>query len=711
MSSYTPQPVEPAIAVARPDALKVLLDASALLLARPGGGKVLAGVVDLARRVIDSDAYAVWRTCDGLTWRIVASYGLSGSYRTELRTEVPVRPILQVIPDTEEANSLEEYRAVYQAEGVRSMLVVPLSLRNSIPDGPNAATITFYWREPHTFSDLDIAFASALANLSSAALNLAELQEQNQREKKRLAFLAEASAVLASSLDYEATLHRVADLAVAHIADSCAVHVIENGVPNRIVMAHADPSMLEFARLYVEKYPEQIREDRGLGYVLSTGNTEVIPRVTDEMLVAAIPDPEQREMVRRLRVGSSILVPLISRGKVLGAIRLVAYDPDQTFSQDDVRLAEDLARRAATAIENSRLHRAVLDQKDRLTLSHTAARMGTWYWDLTKQRITWSDEFRELHGLAHNSAPTTGTTGSGLIHPDDFERVLGELQSAMNSDEEFVSTEHRAVAGDGHIFWVHSRGRVERDAAGKAIAIVGITMDITERRQAEEALRKTEKLAAAGRLAATVAHEINNPLESIVNLVYLAGSTPGLPPEAAELLTSADTELARIAQIVRQTLGFYRESVEPRCTDICQLVSETLDVYRPRMEARSLLCKMDLDADLRAHVVPGELKQVVANLVANALDATEPGGSIQVSAKRDGETAAIAVADTGSGIEDAHLAHLFEPFFTTKADVGTGLGLWVSKGIVEKHQGVISVASSTHPVDHGTTFTVTLPLA
>lgn len=681
-----------------------------MLLAQGHATEVVSGILDLARHVIDADAYAVWRTYDAYTWRALASYGLSPSYRTELRTPVPKVPEFQAIPDISTDPTIQENAEIYQAEGIHSMMIVPLQLRDPLPKGLNAGTITFYWRAQRTFSELDIAYASALANLSAAALNLSELHEQNQREKRRLAFLADASAALASSLDYEATLQKVAHLAVSQIADWCSVHVVENGVPNRIIVAHSDPAMVEFAKEYVARYPEAIREDRGIGLVLRTGETEVYPRITDEIIAAMIPDPEQREIIRKLRFTSSILVPLKSRGKVLGAMRLISAGGDYNFSQDDVRLAEDVARRAASAIENAQLHRAVLDQKDRLSLAHSAARMGTWQWDLINQEMVWSDEFKEIHGIQHNSASTAGG-GSGLIHPDDFERVMREVNAVLNSDSEYVSTEHRAVAGDGRIFWVHSRGRIDRNEEGKPVSIVGITMDVTERHHAENALRRSEKLATAGRLAATVAHEINNPLESIVNLVYLAQQTPGIPPEAAGFLATTDAELTRIAQIVRQTLGFYREAVDPRHSNICKIVSETCEVYRHRMIARSVMCHMDLDEELYAHVIPGELKQVVANLVANAVDATDAGGHIQISVKRDGEHAAITIADTGSGIEDEHMPHLFEPFFTTKAEVGTGLGLWVTKGIVEKQRGTISIESSTDPVDHGTAITVKLPLA
>ena len=695
-------------AVPASEGVQVLLDASALLLSSLSVEAVLSRIVELAGQIIKADAYAVWRTYDARHWRVLAASGLSADYRRELVSDTAVVPQFQAIPDVTHDDQVGRYGPIYQQEGIRSMLVVPLQLADPLPEGPNGGTITFYWRQPHTASHLDIFYASALANLSSAALRISELHEQNQREKTRLAFLAEASELLASSLEYEDTLQRVARLAVPRIADWCTVHVVEEDGPIRLAMAHADPAMMEFAREYQARYPEKLRDDRGLGKALHTGEVEFIPSITDEMLAASITDLEQLAMLRRVGLTASILVPLKSRGKVLGALRLLGSG-ERRFTADDVRLGEDLARRAAAAIENAQLHRAVLEQENRFRLAHAAARMGAWSWDIASQRMTWSEEFRELHRVSHSSASTAGG-GPGLIYPEDRDRVLAEMDEAFEHGGEFVSLEHRAVRGDGSVFWVHSRGRIERDGDGKATGVVGIAMDITERRQSEETLRKTEKLAAAGRLAATVAHEINNPLESIVNLIYLSRSVEGLPAGVAEYLRTADEELVRIAQIVRQTLGFYRESVGPRQCNVAAIAGETVNVYRARMAAKPLECVTDLERDVIAFVVPGELKQVIANLISNAIDATEPGGRLRISVRRAGEKVEISVGDTGSGIEIGHLPHVFEPFFTTKSDVGTGLGLWVTKGIVEKQGGTILVASSTAAKDHGTTITIALPL-
>ena len=194
-----------------------------------------------------------------------------------------------------------------------------MALRND-----QVGTITFYWRRRHSISEVEKDYAAAIANLSSAALNMHELNELNRQEKRRLAFLAEASAILSGSLDYEKTLNVVARLAVPQIADWCTVHILENGIPNRIVVAHSDPPTLQSARELFFKYPEEIREDHGLGAVLRTGKSEVHTHVTGEMLAMAARDADHLAALRTLGITSSILVPLVSRGNVLGAIRFLA---------------------------------------------------------------------------------------------------------------------------------------------------------------------------------------------------------------------------------------------------------------------------------------------------------------------------------------------------------------------------------------------------
>jgi PAS domain S-box-containing protein len=414
-------------------------------------------------------------------------------------------------------------------------------------------------------------------------------------------------------------------------------------------------------------------------------------------------------LLRQFKLRASILVPLQSQGKILGAIRLLGTG-EHTFGPADLQLALDLGRRAAVAIENARLHRALLEQDAELRLSHAAAKMGSWSWDIERDQISWSAEFKALHGLPPD-AEATPQWGYDLVHPDDRERSRQEFWDTIHSSAGVFHSEHRALTPDGRTLWLQVRGRILRNAEGKATRVAGLIIDITDSRLSEQALRRAEKLAAAGRLAATVAHEVNNPLESLVNLVYLAQQTEGLPAETARHLELADAELRRIAQIVRQTLGFYRESTVPRSTGIVALVCDVLELYQSRAASRGIALEPPQpQPEIFANVIAGEIQQIVANLIANAIDATPRGGGIAASVRRIDHFVEIAVSDTGCGISEDNRKHLFEPFFTTKEDVGTGLGLWVSKGIVDKHGGTLSVDPAGPAGPAGTTFRVRIPL-
>ena len=222
--------------------------------------------------------------------------------------------------------------------------------------------------------------------------------------------------------------------------------------------------------------------------------------------------------------------------------------------------------------------------------------------------------------------------------------------------------------------------------------------DLTLQKKSEELLRRTEKLAVAGRFAASVSHEINNPLEAITNCLFLV-STAELPPEARVYLETAQKELDRVSQITVQTLRFYRASTRPALTDIQDLIQTVLTLLDSRLRAQ----KIEVVRDLRAHpsinAHDGEIRQVVANLVGNAIDALPHGGRliIRAAASRDwrhnSSGVVITVADTGAGMDPATRARIFEPFFSTKGNTGTGLGLWVSSEIAAKHQGRLQVRS------------------
>jgi signal transduction histidine kinase len=251
-----------------------------------------------------------------------------------------------------------------------------------------------------------------------------------------------------------------------------------------------------------------------------------------------------------------------------------------------------------------------------------------------------------------------------------------------------------------------------RNGRGEIIGASVIARDISAEKQSEEAIRRSEKLATAGRLAASIAHEINNPLEAVVNLLYLARHDSS---HAGEYLTMAEQEIGRIAQLAQQTLGFVRDASSPASMDPAAVMDEILQLYSRKLEGRRIRVLRRYRSSDQIVGYSGELRQLLANLLVNAVDAMADGGSLQVrvAAGRDWsngrEGIRISVADNGSGIPRNNLRQIFEPFYTTKKDTGTGLGLWVSRGIVQKHGGTIRVRSRADGRTTGTVFSIFLP--
>jgi PAS domain S-box-containing protein len=271
------------------------------------------------------------------------------------------------------------------------------------------------------------------------------------------------------------------------------------------------------------------------------------------------------------------------------------------------------------------------------------------------------------------------------------------------------------VSKDGKEFHIDDSAAPILDMNARMIGVVLVFRDISERHASEVALMRAEKLASAGRLAAAIAHEVNNPLEGLVNLIYLARSEEDMQ-KIRRHLTEADRELQRIAHITRQSLGFYRETSTAGSFRPDVVTREVFDFYSSRAASARVSLHVNIKTEQKAFGNPGELRQVLSNLLANSLDACKDGDAICVRVRdavspRDPALHGIriAVADTGCGIPPEYLERIFEPFFTTKKDTGTGLGLWVSRELMEKHGGSLNVRSSISGRRSGTVFSLFLP--
>ena len=246
-------------------------------------------------------------------------------------------------------------------------------------------------------------------------------------------------------------------------------------------------------------------------------------------------------------------------------------------------------------------------------------------------------------------------------------------------------------------------------------AVLEIGRDITAQLRAEEALRETEKLAAMGRVASIIAHEINNPLAAITNLFYLLRGHPSLSPDARALAEMAEKELQRVSHITRQTLSFYRESKHPISIQVEELLDDVLGLQQRALNSAKIAVRKEYSSVAPVNGFPVELRQVFLNLISNAIQAMPDGGTLGIHIHgttdwvRNRRGTMVSIFDTGSGIQPADAAQLFKPFFSTKATKGTGLGLWISKGIIQKYDGRIDCRSLRSSTGCVTCFRVFLP--
>ena len=556
----------------------------------------------------------------------------------------------------------------------------------------------------------------------SELLGRSQQARQEAESAERLsAFLAEAGAVLGSSLDYQVTLASVAQLAVPQIADWCAVDVVEDdGSVHRLAIAHADPAKVELAWQLDRKYPP--RPDDVVPRVLRTGQTELVPEITDEMLVSAAADAEHLAALLQLGLRSYIVVPMKARGRTLGAISFVTAESRRRYGRRELQVAEDMAHRAALAVDNARLFfnaqrdraaaeaalRAQAESEERFRSLSTCSPVGKFMSDI-QGRCTWTNP--RYHAICGFSAQEAlGNGWMDFIHPEDRQGVTEGWSSITRSGREF-SHEFRFQRPDGTIRWVHLRSAPLLSSKGELMGHVGTIEDITESKLAEQELRRyNEDLQ---RLAYVASHDLKEPLRMVTSYTQmLAKRYRGkLDADVDEIVGFVTEGVNRMRLLIDDLLTYSRlintrgEAMHPaNCEAVLDWALLNLQVAIQEGGAEITHGPLPVLA-----IDPVQIGQLFQNLVGNAIKyRSKRSLRVHITAERHGDDWKFCVQDNGIGIDPVYKDRIFGVFkrLHGKEYPGTGIGLAICKTIVEGHGGRIWVESE---LDKGATFCFTLP--
>ncbi|HZU14256.1 MAG TPA: PAS domain S-box protein [Chloroflexota bacterium] len=536
----------------------------------------------------------------------------------------------------------------------------------------------------------------------------------------RLSLLSEVSALLASSLDEETTLRSLARSVVPSLADWCEIHLVDDdGTVRQITITHPDPTKLELAHEIEQRYPVDAEAPAGVGKVLRTAQAELVPDASDELLATLTSDVELLRLLQQIGVTSWMVVPLAARGHLMGAITLATAESGRHYGPDDLVLGEDLARRAALAIDNARLYReahriaaessAILSQMtDGVILCATD---GT---------VTFMNEAaHRLYGSEFVGKSLTDYPGDTSVLDTRGEPYLADalpLHRALVLGETTLGAEARLHLGDGREVIVQRSATPVIGEDGTRLGAVLTVRDVTAQRAVDQ--QKEEFLAAA-------AHDLKTPVTSLKGLAQLLQRRLNQDGDASveqlrDGLARMEQNANRMTSLINELLDLSRlqtgEGLELSLhrTDLVALVSQGVAEYRQGPRSREITFHSAVPK-LVGTWDTDRLERVVANLLSNAVKYSGSKTPITVTVSTEtgegAEWAILTVQDHGIGIPEDDVAHIFERFRrghnVGHHRLGTGIGLSGAKQIVEHHGGRIEVVSKEGV---GSTFTVRLPV-
>ena len=466
----------------------------------------------------------------------------------------------------------------------------------------------------------------------------------------------------------------------------------------------------------------QLRWSQMTEQLLALGTTKLSDAELwqDQQLMSAIRDSQRvftsaEEALRDQRSRESKTLNDVLVGAAVGLVLLVAILLTTTTRHELMDLSENYERHL----------RAEVEQKQQLKQSRE------WFQITLKslaEAVVATDErgrisfinpvAQQLTGWRDGSAESRPFAEVVRLKSERTRQPAEDPIDAVRRDEKVIAYGDALLLAsrDGKEYPIELTGAPILQDSGHLAGVAVVFRDITQRRQTEQTLRANERLSLAGRLSATIAHEIRNPLDTVANLIYLLRNEQKPDPVSERYLTMASDELSRIAQITAHLLTFHREARSPVTVSLTDVLESVLVLFSPQIKRKHIVVEKRFDEVPGVRGFPGELRQVFSNLIGNAIEAMSGEGRLLVSIRKSSyagqpETRGVRVTivDNGSGIPANVRRNLFAAFFTTKGEKGTGLGLWISRGIVQKHEGTIHVYSSSRPGHSGTAFSVFLP--
>jgi signal transduction histidine kinase len=596
----------------------------------------------------------------------------------------------------DDLNEIELVSPVLRAHGIQSLVAIPLIVNGRVIGVAHVGS-----EQKHHFGSGDVRLLEVIADRIALALNQSQLLAAERAAQERLSFLAEASSLLASTLNYEDTLVRIAQLSVPRLADWCAVDILaDDGSIRRLATTHVDPDKVRWAWELTKRFPVDPDDTSGVPLVLRTGEPQFLPEIPAALLEAATAErPELKAILDELGLNSAMIVPISARGRTLGAISFFWAESGRRYTEADLDVALDLGRRAGIAVDNAQLYR---EAEERAQAARVLASVGDGvvlvdapgyirYWNRAAEAITGLARSAVLDRRAVDAIP-------------GWQNILQHVPVALDAVAVPRAYSLPLAVGERDL-WLSVSGVAVVDGTVYAFR------DLTEERALD---------AMKAEFVSTVSHELRTPLAAIYGAAMTLRRDDVVldDDQNVTLLNVITNESDRLARTVNAILWASRLDSDALSTTIerCDPVGLARDVVDAQLIHLPSHLRLELVAEPELPAVaadPDKVRQVLVNLVDNAVKYSPDGGEVRVEISNESDGIRFAVRDQGLGIPYGEQRRIFDKFYRLDPDMtrgigGTGLGLYICRELVRRMEGRIWVASEP---GRGSTFGFELPAA